>query len=362
MNRVVFKKHNHINQLSCNKVEIDYETIRNNRARLDTGPLCNYDCEFCYYRHRLSEKTSFEVVKSRADRIHRYGIKEIDLSGGESSVSPDWFKILDYCREKFDYISCLSHGGKFANLKFLKKSYEHGLREILFSLHGSNSEVHNSITNRKGSFERIVQAINNAKELGMVVRVNCTVYEKNYKLLPTEYVDLINKLEPLEVNFISLNYWEDVQLKYDKDYISRVDYKDITDHIKKCIDGIQKIKYINVRYTPYCFMQGYEKYVCGQYAHIYDVFDWNKGIYGDDGTEEYLNCTNEEKLIQAHKSAENDRLAFYSKDKECLKCKYFYICDGVENELFKTTKVNPVPGEKIIHVNYFRKNMYDDAK
>jgi MoaA/NifB/PqqE/SkfB family radical SAM enzyme len=361
MKQVIFKKNNQINNLSCSGIKVDYETRRNNRARLDTGPLCNYDCEFCYYRHRLSEKTPWEVVKNRIDRIHKYGMKQIDLSGGESSVSPDWFKILDYCRERFENISCLSHGGKFSNLKFLKKSYDHGLREILFSLHGSNPEIHDSITNRKKSFEKIVQAIKNAKELGMVVRVNCTVYEKNYKSLPTEYVKLINELEPLQVNFISLNYWEDVQLKYDKEYISRVNYSDITDHIKRCIDGIQKIKYSNVRYVPYCLMEGYEKYICGQYTHIYDIFDWDKGLYSDDGTEEFLTVTNDEKLLQAHKTAEDHRLNFYSKSKECINCKYFYICDGIENEIFKTTKVNPVEGDKIVQVNYFRKNLYDDA-
>jgi MoaA/NifB/PqqE/SkfB family radical SAM enzyme len=326
-----------VNDLSVGKVKIDEETLRNNRARLNTGPL--------------------ETVRDRIDYIHRYGITEIDLSGGESSVDPNWFKILDYCSERFDHVSCLSHGGKFSNMEFLQESYDHGLREILFSLHGSNPDIHDAITNRKGSFVKIVQAIRNAKELGMVVRVNCTVYQKNYKSLSTEYVQLIKDLDPLEVNFITLNYWEDNPIKHDDEYINRVDYKEITDNIKKCIDQIQHVKYINVRYTPYCFMEGYEKYVCDQYQHIYDIFDWNKGILDEDidTTQTY---TDREKLVHAYKMAERDRLSFYTKKKECLLCKYFYICDGVENELAKHTEVAPVKGDRVFDVNHFRGNYY----
>lgn len=348
-----------VNELSVGKVNIDKDTPRNNRARLNTGPLCNYDCEFCYYRHRLSERTSWETIKDRIDYIHRYGITEIDLSGGESSVDPNWFKILEYCNERFSHVSCLSHGGKFSDKEFLTQSKERGLKEILFSLHGSNADVHDSITNRKGSFERILQAIQNAKDLNMAVRVNCTVYQKNYKFLPTEYAELINKLNPLEVNFITLNYWEDNPIKHDREYTARVDYRDVTTHIKRCIDKIQNIKYINVRYTPYCFMKGYEKYVCNQYQHIYDIFDWNKGILDGD-VDTNVEFTQDVKLIHAYKMAERDRVRFYEKDKDCLTCKYFYVCDGVENELANHTVVEPEPGERIVEVNYFRGNYYAD--
>ena len=216
-------------------IKPDTDTKANARARLDTGPLCNYRCEFCYYKEHLSERDSLDTVKQRVDYIWDYGIREIDLSGGESSIEPNWLPILDYCREKgFEHISCLSHGGKFCNMDFLKLSYEHGLREVLFSLHGSNAELHDRITDRKKSFERILQAIENCHELGIVVRVNCTVYDLNHHTLPNEYADLILKLKPLEVNFITLNYDTDNQ-----DFRTN-DYGAVTDSIKKCIDIIKR--------------------------------------------------------------------------------------------------------------------------
>jgi MoaA/NifB/PqqE/SkfB family radical SAM enzyme len=341
---------NILSHLSSDGLEIDTESRLCERARLDTGTFCNYDCEFCYYRDKLDIKTEFDVVKQRADYLFAYGIKQVDLSGGESSVSPDWFKILDYCNDKFEHISCLSHGGRFANIEFMQESIDHGLKEILFSLHGATEETHDAITNRKGSFKRILTAIDNAKKLGIVVRINCTVYHKNYHQLVGIYADLINNISPLEVNFITLNYWDDV-------YVDNVTYKVMTDNIKGCIDILNKDIIINVRYVPYCYMKGYEKYVCDQYQHIYDIYDWNKEMYSST-IDVGVVYDKQQKAQFAYDACRKFRARFYRKKVECMTCKHFYICDGVEREIAQNTPIFPETGEKIKQVLFYRKDHF----
>ena len=344
-------KHNfNINKFSVLDIKKDYTTKRNNRAKLDTGFHCNYKCEFCYYIDKLHLKTSFEEIKKRVDKIYEYGIDEIDLSGGESSIHKDWFKILDYCNEKFKNISCLSNGSAFSNENFLIKSKEHGLKEIMFSLHGYTEEVHEDIVGRKNAWGKILKAIELSKKHGIKVRINCTVYQKNYKGL-VAYADILKKIKPFEVNFLTLNYWED-----NKTFEPIDDYNKLTDNIKKCIDLIKDdIKLINVRYTPYCFMRGYEKYVCNQYQHIYDIYDWNKEMYDCD-IDTSKKYTHEEKIDLAYNRAKRDRINDYKKPIECFKCKFFNICDGIENPL--NLVVSPEKGNKIKEVNYFRKDFY----
>jgi MoaA/NifB/PqqE/SkfB family radical SAM enzyme len=344
----------HLNELSLSGLKIDLVTPRCNRARLDTGPFCNYDCEFCYYKDILDVKTPWEVIKQRIDYLYDYGITEIDLSGGESSVSQDWLKILDYCNEKFEHVSCLSHGGRFADMDFLKESQDHGLKEILFSLHGATEETHDSITNRKGSFKRIIQAIKNAQQLGIIVRLNSTIYTKNYHQLEHEHAELINDINPLEVNFITLNYWGE----YSNIEFNNVGYSEMTDGIKRCIDKLNSNIIINVRYVPYCYMVGYEQYVVNQFQHIYSIRDWNKEIQNQDidVTKKY---NDEEKINFAYSECARQRQLFYRKDLSCLKCKYFYICDGVEKELHGHTDLNPESGEKIQDVNHYLKSRTD---
>lgn len=339
------------NRYSTSNIKRDYNTPRCNRARLNTGTFCNYDCEFCYYQGELHIKTGFEKIKQRADILYQYGISEVDLSGGESSIHKNWFDILKYCNDKFTNISTLTNGWAFADENFLKKSKEHGLKEILFSLHGFNEQVHDEIVRRRGAWKKIIQAIENAHKNDIVVRINCTVYQKNYEGL-LQYHEIIKQVTPLEVNFLTLNYWTNNR------YANPIDYNTVCEYIKQCIDKIEPhVKYINVRYTPYCYMKGYEKYVCGHYHHIYDIYDWNKEIheYDIDVTKKY---SEKEKINMAYAEAERARIFEYKKPEECFNCKYFYICDGIEKQV--TCDVNPVSGTKITDINHYRGNFYGE--
>jgi MoaA/NifB/PqqE/SkfB family radical SAM enzyme len=336
------------NQLS-NKLDFDTVEPVNNRAKLDTGTHCNYRCEFCYYKTQLNDVTEFNVIKERIDYLVACGITEVDLSGGESSIHKQWFDILDYCKNKGLKVSCLSNGYKFANKEFIAKSKEHGLDEILFSVHGYDKESHNILVGHRKGFENIIEAINNAHELGILVRINCTVTHKNYKSLDTKFVALMELLKPFEVNFLTLNYWSDA------DNQETVSYPEITPHVHKAIDKLKdQVEIINVRYTPYCFMKGYEQYVCNYYQHIYDVYDWNIAVYDQRITpEEY----NKDKLKALYDSAARNRNYTYYKKKECMDCKHYYLCDGVENQI-KEIELRPEAGNKITEVNFYRKGWY----
>lgn len=332
-------------------VNLEYDTIEPlcNRAKLDTGTLCNYRCGFCYYFDKLTELTPIDTIKARVDYLIKCGITEVDLSGGESSVHPNWFDILDYCSERKLHISTLSNGYKFADVEFMRRSQHKGLREILFSLHGYDKDSHNTLVGNKHGYDKIIQAIKNAHSLGITVRINCTVTHDNYEFLPTKFADLIRELQPFEVNFLTLNYWGDAHNQ------QHIDYALVTPAIHRAIDNMREyIPVINVRYTPYCFMVGYEQYVCNYYQHIYDVFDWNIAVY--DGTlnpEEY----NNNKIAHLYNAAKRNRLHTYYKKPECVGCKYYFLCDGVEKQI---TDVNllPVAGERITQVNFFRKGWY----
>jgi MoaA/NifB/PqqE/SkfB family radical SAM enzyme len=326
-----------MNKLSVKKILIDYDRPINNRAKLDTGKLCNYKCEFCYYKNSLSERDELDKIYKRIDYLLDYGIKEIDLSGGESSVEPNWFNILNYCQNKFDRISCLSHGGKFSDKEFIQKSFDLGLREILFSLHCTDESVHDKIVGKKGAFKNLIKAIENSHRLNIEVRLNTTVYHENYNKIDTSFIKSLN---PTQVNFIALNYWRD-----NKDFYP-IDYGTICSYVSNYIDDLKDSTEVNARYFPYCFMPSKEKYIKNHYHHIYDFKDWNKAVYS--GTlDTKKNYTHNEKVEHSFSEAERMRIYSYFKTEECTKCKYFYICDGIENELKDKVSPNPVFGEKI---------------
>ena len=236
-----------MNKLSLKKIRIDYSRPINSRAKLDTGKLCNYKCDFCYYKKRLTERDDLEKIFERVDIIQKYGIEEIDLSGGESSVEPNWFKILEYCQNKFKRISCLSHGGKFSNIDFLRKSKQFGLTEILFSLHATDPTIHDRIVGKSGAFTNLITAIENSHREQIEVRLNTTIYQPNYNNIDTEF---IRNLCPTQINFIALNYWSD-----NKDFEHKIDYAEVCEYVKKYILGLKDHMEVNARYFPFCYMQ-----------------------------------------------------------------------------------------------------------
>jgi len=180
----------------------------------------------------------------------------------------------------------------------------------------------------------------------MIVRVNCTVTYDNYNNLD-DFAEMINGLGVFEVNFLTLNYWSDAS------GMTKIDYNDITDSIKRSID-ILNVGIINVRYTPYCFMKGYEKYVCNIYQHIYDIYDWNVALYDMDVDPIKYK---ESPIDVMYDKARQKRVHSYYKKDECKKCKFYSICDGLENGM--DVEVHPEYGECITEVNYYRKGWYD---
>lgn len=320
----------------------------NSRAKLDTGKECNYSCSFCYYINQLDEVTEFDVIKERIDYIHSTGIKEIDLSGGESSIHKDFIKIIEYCTSLGLRVSMLTNGSTFDDIEYLKKAKNAGLKEILFSVQGYGID-HDKAVNKSGAFEKIVKSMNNAKELGLLIRIN-TVVTALIKQ-QDNIIQLYKDIEPIEVNFLTLNNFADAGVYYP--------YRKSTKFIKSAIDAIENlVKYINVRYTPFCQMKGYEKYICGTLQHIYDRYDWNIVAY----SAQDMHIEPTEVLTDSRhytKSIKRKRNQHYTKPPECLKCSHFYICDGIEKGA-RNIELEPYNGTKIKNINHYRENFYEN--
>jgi len=231
-------------------------------------------------------------------------------------------------------------------MSFLKKSQEHGLTEILFSLHGFDDESHNKAVGTKFAYKRILQAIRNANILGIKVRINCTVTYDNYQDLD-RFACTIAEFDIFEVNFLPLNYWDDASGS------EVVDYNVISPYIKETIDTLKSTCIVNVRYIPFCFMVGYEEHVCDTYQHIYDIYDWNIAMYDDlTDPQEYKQNKTKVMFDVAKKNIDH---AYYKKS-ECVNCKFFNICDGIEKQL--DIDLYPQQGKKITDVNFYRKEFY----
>jgi radical SAM protein with 4Fe4S-binding SPASM domain len=144
---------------------------------------CNNRCKHCYNYWReqdlpgtfLSEQQALYIIRE----LHSANVFEVVLTGGEPLMN---FDVLVACLHEARVcgmkVNLNSNLVPLNRLK-AKKLKELGINGILTSLMGPNAEIHDMISQRKGSFDRAVANIILAQEEGIRVTVNMVVSKAN---------------------------------------------------------------------------------------------------------------------------------------------------------------------------------------
>ncbi|HWI41910.1 MAG TPA: radical SAM protein [Verrucomicrobiae bacterium] len=345
------------------------------RVKVVTGLKCNIRCVFCYYRDNLSAPNrSFADIAADLRYAYRNGVREVDFSGGEPTVHPDLPRLIEEARRLgMEKVSIISNGVRLSDAPYLATLRSAGLSEILFSVHGPDAATHDEITHCPGSFERLSSGMANAVEAGVIVRVNTVVNKINYRGLEA-LAKLVAGYRPVQVNFITINDWCFAKNIIDK-FMLR--YSEMAPALKNVCDYLEPlVPAVNVRYIPFCFMEGYERFVCDHRQVMYDPYEWVPRVRArlEEGTGlwRYLGILGYgltvagawKKMLFASPAdvldeavVEGLRTRFYVKGKACRRCRFFNLCDGIEKTYcseFGLGELVPAPGEKIADVVHFR--------
>ncbi len=352
------------------------------RARIFTDPRCNVRCRFCYYVNRHAEAWPARLIERQIDFAARAGMRDVDFSGGESSMRRDFVDLVAYAAQYgFRSVCTLTNGWKFADEEFMARAVEAGLTEILFSVHGYDEENHDWLTQVKGSYRRILRAIELAHEHGLTVRTNTTVTRANFERLDEHARFIRDTVRPCQANLILFNEFSEAGSIADQ---FSVRYSEAAGPVRAAVDVLKdSVPYVNVRYVPFCFMQGYEEHVCDYAQKIYDPFEWSQRMlalcqkafieapmryYG------YLADTLDRfsQSLDLDPACISDHLAddvFVTRNRygyvmaeSCRECRYFHVCDGVEREYSAQVglgELKPVAGERMTDPLAFREHFYD---
>lgn len=331
---------------------MSYKTLKpcgelTKRSRLFTGYGCNIRCKFCFYKDEKHTDIK-PLIYQQLEQGRRYGIKDWDISGGEPSILPYWFDMLKDMKD-FRNIACITNGYKFADPEFIEKSRIYGLNELLFSLHGSTAEIHDKMTGVKGSFDRIVTALSNARYLGYTIRINVVVTKDNYKDL-SNIVEKVLPLRPKAFNFLPYR----VENSADKKE-NTVRYSEIVPYIQDAIDLLGNDIKIAIRYVPRCIFDfKYEKYCAGYLQRVFDEYEWDEYTI-----RKFENARFNKDIPELDCETDKWKLQIDALDKSiqhvaghpisCMKCRYVRVCDGIWKSYAKvwgTNEFKPFEGEK----------------
>ncbi len=285
---------------------------------------CNNLCDFCAQgskRSKIKMKDFSEIEKILRDASKKK-VEGVVFTGGEPTLHPKIIEIVAAAKKMgFSRIQLQTNGRSFAYYEFCRKLKEAGANEMGPSLHGSSPEIHEKLTKAPGSFSQTVKGILNCKKLGMYVLTNSVITSVNYKDLPALAKLLTHlKVDQYQFAFVHIigTAWENKQWIVPKK-------KDIMPYVKKGLDiGIKKGIPCFTEAIPYCLMKGYEQCVAEAIIPEGPVADAD--VYVDN-------------------YADYRRNEGKAKGKQCVKCKYFKVCEGPWREypdLYGWSEFKPV--------------------
>jgi radical SAM protein with 4Fe4S-binding SPASM domain len=141
---------------------------------------CNLDCFFCYNDVKqagipLEKVQYFQLLEDLRDME----VLSLTLTGGEPLAHPDFMAIGRRARELGFVVRIKSNGHALRGRLARKIKSEVDPFVIDLSLHGSCARTHDRQTRVPGSFDRLMENIPELQELGLRLKLNCTVTRWN---------------------------------------------------------------------------------------------------------------------------------------------------------------------------------------
>ncbi len=143
--------------------------------------MCNLRCMHCYQRADapLSDELSLYEKLRVVHELDKVGVAAIALSGGEPSIHPDFLTIIKAIAARGMYAAVATNGWRFADIDFMKKAVEAGLRYVEVSVDSANPKKHDAFRGVEGSWARAIKALENAVKLGVNHAMAVTITKMN---------------------------------------------------------------------------------------------------------------------------------------------------------------------------------------
>jgi len=252
------------------------------RAVIWLGQTCNLNCYFCYFAERVADKNHPEHQFFSLDKAKKicnifrkkYNLNSIDIQGGEPTIYPHIFELLDYCNDIGLKPSLITNAIVLSNFKFCKKFKEHSVYDFLVSLQGIG-EVYDKVVGLRGGFQKQLKALENLRQLEIPLRINAVLTNEIVEDLAA-ITRLAVEYNARVINFIGFNNSGD-QKKLREKYQIPI-YKFISEKLSPLIDELQENEIeVNLRFLPFCiFDEKYRKNIQNSKQMIYDLHEWEK--------------------------------------------------------------------------------------
>jgi cyclic pyranopterin phosphate synthase len=271
------------------------------------GYACNANCRFCSLEAgRGNIASGTEDLVSSIYRAKKEGFKYLGIGGGEPTIRKDLPALIAFAKKlNFEAVRIETNGILLSYFDYCDDLAKAGLDFVKISIHGHKAEIHDHLTRVPGSFNKILQAIENLQRLGIRVEINTVINKKNYRFYP-QFVRFFARkgvgsfcfIYPLYTGRMAENWNETgVSIKLAAPYINRS---------LKLIDDLELDKGL-VFNIPFCCLEE-------QANKMVELSSFNTKVSSPSSVIE---------------SVDYERLKSKKKLERCEKCIYFQSCEGI---------------------------------
>jgi radical SAM protein len=136
-------------------------------------------CRACAQPKRSPQELSTEEGKRLIDEIAQMQVAVFVLTGGDPVKRPDLFALIEHARAVGVRVSLTPSATPLLTRDVIQRLKDSGLARLAVSLDGSTRRTHDAFRGMSGSFDRTMEAIEWANQVGLPVQINTTFSRTN---------------------------------------------------------------------------------------------------------------------------------------------------------------------------------------
>ncbi|HJO93642.1 MAG TPA: radical SAM protein [Victivallales bacterium] len=158
----------HIAHENFSREEIDI-AARSNKLltlELELSLKCNFHCPYCYVpdKQALKNELTFSEICDVISQAKALGAEKIILLGGEPTLHPNFFKVIEFINSNGMKAEIFTNGSKITQ-KFADKLYRNNVRTVI-KLNSFKPEIMELLTGRPDSYKLAMLALKNLRNAG----------------------------------------------------------------------------------------------------------------------------------------------------------------------------------------------------
>ncbi len=168
------------------------EYFKNNpqltNLHIEITSMCNERCVHCYIPHENKvNNINPDLFYNILEQCLKMNLLHLTLSGGEPMMHNNFIDFLKKCNEYNFSVNVLSNL-TLLNKAIIEEMKKNPLLSVQVSLYSMDANIHDEITQIKGSFEKTKNAILQLRENDIPLQISCPIMKQNINC----YNDVIN--------------------------------------------------------------------------------------------------------------------------------------------------------------------------